>query len=499
MKKIYLLLAFVSTLLLSCSQTHSHENDSEDSGPEPLAFTIYTDKTELFVEFKPLIIGTESRFAAHFTELGENFKAFTEGNITLTVDVDGKQVAVTAVKPEVPGIFRLRLTPNTSGMAKLTFDIKTPAFTDQIVIDSIKVYADEKSALADQPEEGGNDEISYLKEQAWKVEFANEPVKRRPFYDIIKTSGQILSTPEDEMTITARAGGIVKFSGKNMILGSAINAGAALFAITGGDLSQDNLDARYLEVKTEYDKAKTDYDRASELVKDKIISEKDFQEIKLRFDQAQLTLNTLGKNYSSSGKQITAPMTGYLKNILVAQGQYVEAGTPLAVISKNNKILLQANVSQKYFQKLASIRSANFRTSDNLKTYNTDELHGHLVAYGKSASANSPFIPVTFEMDNTGNLIPGSVADVYLRTSVIPNIMTIPVTSLVEEQGVFYVYIQTGGESFQKREIQTGSSDGIHIQVLSGLSVGERVVTKGAYQIKLSAATGTLPAHGHEH
>ena len=77
--------------------------------------------------------------------------------------------------------------------------------------------------------------------------------------------------------------------------------------------------------------------------------------------------------------------------------------------------------------------------------------------------------------------------------------MTVPVSALIEEQGVFYVYVQTEGESFQKRELKLGANDGQKVQVLSGVSEGERVVTKGGYQIKLSQASGALPAHGHEH
>ncbi|MBK6819498.1 MAG: hypothetical protein IPG85_07825 [Bacteroidetes bacterium] len=75
----------------------------------------------------------------------------------------------------------------------------------------------------------------------------------------------------------------------------------------------------------------------------------------------------------------------------------------------------------------------------------------------------------------------------------------IPATALIEEQGIFYVYVQTEGESFQKRELKLGANDGIKVQVLSGLEENERVVTKGGYQIKLSQASGTMPAHGHEH
>lgn len=499
MKKIIFPLAIISAMLFSCSQPHTHEHEADEHGLEALAYTLYTDKTELFVEFKPLVVGNECRFAAHFTALGENFKALTEGNITLTVDVSGKQVSVTATEPQVPGIFRLRLTPNMAGMAKLTFDIKTKNFTDQITIDNVKVYADEKIALAEQPEESGGSDITYLKEQAWKVEFANAPIAKTSFSNIIKTNGQILSAPGDEMMVTAKASGIVLFSGNKTIIGSEVNAGTNLFTITGGDLAEGNIDANFKEAKANYEKTKADYDRATELVKDKIVSQKDFQQTKLDFENAQTVFNAIAKNYSANGQAVSANMNGFVKNIFVTEGQFVEAGTPLATISKNKKLILQANVSQKYFNNLSAITSANFRTTESETVFSTAQLNGKIISYGKSATANSPFIPVTFEIDNTGNLIPGSVVEVYLKSFPIPDALAIPVSSLIEEQGNFFVYVQTEGESFQKREVKVGASDGLNVQLLSGVAEGERVVTKGAYQIKLSTAAGTLPAHGHEH
>ena len=143
--------------------------------------------------------------------------------------------------------------------------------------------------------------------------------------------------------------------------------------------------------------------------------------------------------------------------------------------------------------------SANFKTTENETVYNTQQLNGRVISYGKSVSATAPFIPLTFEIDNTGNLIPGSVVEVYLQSFPISDALVIPISSLIEEQGSFFVFVQTGGERFQKRDVKLGSGDGIYVQLLSGVAEGERVVTKGAYQIKLSTASGTLPAHGHEH
>ena len=82
---------------------------------------------------------------------------------------------------------------------------------------------------------------------------------------------------------------------------------------------------------------------------------------------------------------------------------------------------------------------------------------------------------------------------------MIKDALVIPYSSLIEEQGNYYAYVQTSGEGFQKRELELGVNDGIYVQILSGIKKNERVVTKGAYQIKLATMSGKMPAHGHEH
>jgi len=264
-------------------------------------------------------------------------------------------------------------------------------------------------------------------------------------------------------------------------------------------LASDNIDANFSSAKTNYENAKVNFNRASELVKDKIISEKEYQQIKLDFDNAKIMFDALAKNYSANGQAVNASTGGFIKNIYVAEGQFVTAGTPLATIAKNKNLILQANVSQKYFSKLSSITTANFKTLESDEVMSITDLNGKIISYGKTASASSPFIPITFQILNASNLIPGAAVEVYLQSGAIENALVIPVTALIEEQGNFFVYVQTSGERFQKREIKTGPSDGINMLIYSGIVEGERIVTKGAYQIKLSSAAGTIPAHGHEH
>lgn len=505
-------LAAILCFLFSC-HSHSHDaagghvhdahgNHITPSEPslEALAYTIYTDKTELFVEFKPLVVGQESRFAAHFTALGDLFKAIGEGSVTLSLK-NGESVAqsITAGQPEVPGIFRLRMTPEKTGVYSLIFDIKTPAYTDQITIPDVTVFPDEKTAIEKQePAEGGSSDISYLKEQAWKVEFANAPARVQPFSEVVKTSGQILATPGDEAVVVAQISGILTFTGKNQVAGSTVAAGAPMFTVKSTEVVQSNLGAAVKLAENDLASAKKNFDRASELVKDKIISEKEFLEAKLRLENAQTALAnaSVSSSFNKNRQSVSAPIGGFLKNILVENGAFVQAGQPLATISKSKRLLLRADVSQKYFPKLASFTAANFKTADG-QLFSTKNLNGRVVSTGKSA-AGSPFLPIHFEIDNVGNFVPGSVVEVFLLSGSSPALV-IPTTALLEEQGIFYAYVQTEGESFQKRELKIGASDGVNVQVLSGIAEGERVVTKGAYQIKLSTASGTMPAHGHEH
>lgn len=493
----YLIVLFVCCLFSACDNKQN-ATDKTENELHALAFTLYTSRSELFVEFKPFVVGQTSKFAAHLTLLGENFLPYTEGTVTVSLITGDKGLKNTATSPSSPGIFRLALQPAQAGMGKLVFDIQTTGFTDQFVIDSIPVYADEKTAIAAQPKETGGADISYLKEQAWKVAFANAPVMKETMYDIIKATGEIQSAPGDEVTIASKSNGIVKFVGNNNITGSAIRAGQTMFTVTGGEIAFENVDAAKQIAKAELTTSKSEFNRASELIKDKLITQGEFQQAKLRYEQAQITLNNLGRNYSG-GKSLSSPISGFIKNIMVSEGQYVSTGQPLAIITKNQRLILKADVSLKYADKISSIQEANFTVIQNKQSYNTKELNGKLLAVGKTTADNSPFIPVHFQIDGKPGMLPGSFAEVFLKTIPINDALVIPVTALIEEQGIFYAYVQTAGESFQKRELKLGANDGQKVQVLSGVAEGERVVIKGAYQIKLSQASGVLPAHGHEH
>ncbi|MDP2338877.1 MAG: efflux RND transporter periplasmic adaptor subunit [Bacteroidota bacterium] len=490
-------------LLAACQSKQNNSGNSKEAAATTelpsLSYTIYTEKSELFAEFRSMVVGDTTKLAGHFTLLGELFTAITDGTITLSLVVDDNTVSQESTVSSSPGIFRYAILPAKAGLGKLVFDIKNKDYTDQIVIDNVTVFNDEKAALASKEEQPKGNQISYLKEQAWKVEFANMAVTRQAFNEIIKTTGEILPAQGDEMVIAANSNGVVTFAGNKAVVGTSVRTGEMLFSISGKNLTDGNTETRFTQAKVAYEKAKADYDRAQELAKDNIVSQKEFLETKARYETEQANYNNLSRNYQSGGQKVISPISGFVKNVLVAEGQYVSVGQPIASVSQNRSLVLKAEVSQKYFSKLPFIASANFKTVYDNKTYSIESLNGRLLSYGKSNDANTLFIPVTFSFDNKGEVVPGSLVDVYLKLQPFDGAIVIPVSALIEEQGIFYAYVQTAGESFVKRELTLGGSDGINIQVLAGLKDGERVVTKGAYQIKLATASGTIPAHGHAH
>jgi RND family efflux transporter MFP subunit len=505
-----ILMAGLLVLMVSCKQEeHEHGEGAHSHGDqihaahghqlEPIAFTIWTKKTELFVEFPPLIVGRQSRFAAHFSEM-VNFKAIEAGKVIVRLYDGTQKVAEGGVpNPSSPGIFRPGLKPEKAGSFSLEFILLTDHFNDTIVLHNIDVYPNEEAAMAANPPQVEGDEISFLKEQAWKIDFAIEQVTRQQIREVIHTSGEIQPVKGEERIIAAKSSGIVFFKSRNLQEGRNVRAGESLFTISSKGLLQSNLEEKYQVVKARFEKAKADFERAETLLKEQIIGQKEYERRKMEYTISEAEFQTLTESYNIGGQSVTATMSGTVKNVIVSDGQFVEEGTPLIEITNTRRLLLQAEVSQSHLSKLRMIKSANFKTPYQQEVQSIDDYNGKLISYGKVIEQGSSFLPVLFELDNLHDLIPGSFVELFLLTSPLEKELVIPKSALMQDYSLNYVYVQTGGESFDKREVKLGVDDGVNVQILSGVTEGEWVVKKGAYQIKMASMSSTIPAHGHEH
>lgn len=341
------------------------------------------------------------------------------------------------------------------------------------------------------------DEIILTPEKARAAGVKVETIMPGTFHGVIHTSGKVLSASCDETTVVATISGRVSY--KNHVSeGLKVAGGMPLFSITSAGMQVADGDP-VQRARIDYERAERDYTRARLLIKDKIISEKDLAVAKAEYEAAKLTYTSVQKTRSAGGVVVTAPRGGYVKQCLVAGGDYVEAGQPLAVITQNKHLYLRAEIPERKFNELNKIRCAKFRTSYSDRLYDITDMGGHIQSYGRSAEVNNSYIPVVFEFNNTGDVVQGSYAEIYLITQERENVLTLPLTAITEEQGVHYIYIQVDKEGYRKQEVTLGESDGERVEILSGLKKGDKVVTKGAIQVKLASAANAIPAHNHNH
>jgi RND family efflux transporter MFP subunit len=344
-------------------------------------------------------------------------------------------------------------------------------------------------------EHHNSDEIVITPEQAKEAGIEVVEVQPSTFRNTIKTGGQILSAQGDESVAVAPMAGIVHFSG-SVTEGKSVGRGTPLLTISADKIVDGDPVAR---ARVAFENAEKEYLRAKKLVESKIISEKDFAKIELDYNNARISYEAIAKGSARSGKSVTAPIGGFVKSVMVSEGEYVNVGQPLVSVTQNRKLYLRAEVSERYYQYLSSISSANFVTSYDGKSYELDSLGGRLLSAGKSSDGESFYIPVTFEFDNRGDVVPGSYVDVYLQTTAMENVISVPRTALTEEQGLHFVYLQIDEEGYKRQEVTLGADNGVSVQILSGLKAGDKLVTRGAYRVKLASASNAIPAHTHEH
>ena len=338
--------------------------------------------------------------------------------------------------------------------------------------------------------------IAFTKQQAEAAGLQVELIEPAPFAGVIKTAGHIQAPKGHESVVVATATGVLYYANPSITEGMAVKEGKALAGISAKKLQDGD---PLLKAKLAYETALAEYERALRLVDDKIVSAKEFEQIRLRYETAKTTYEGQAQGMTDKGAALMSPMDGYLKQMLVPNGGFVEVGQPVAIVTQTHRLQLRAEVSERDYALLTKISSANFRPSYTDKVYKMSELNGRLVAYGKTAADEaSYYIPVTFEFDNVGDIVPGAFADVYLLTSLEPDVLSVPVSALTEEQGLYYVYVQVCAEEFMKRGVQLGRRDGERVEILHGLHGGERVVTQGAYQVKLASVSTAIP-HGHSH
>lgn len=389
--------------------------------------------------------------------------------------------------------------------------------------------------------------IEFSAVQAETAGLRTETVKAGPFSQVVKVSGEILPAQGDEITVVATTSGIVAFSNgltsrsaampasqtsgstsqasgsisqpsaqasehsgqaiqpsaqasrpvrTVLVPGARITSGSTVAWISSRNMPEGDL---ALKAKATLDAAAREYERASALVESGAISRKEFELAQLDYVNAKAAYQAYEGRSAEAGVAVKASLTGYVKEVYVNEGDYVNAGQPLVTITRNRLLQLRADVPQKYYAALRNVSDANFRPAYSDETYSVKALGGRLVSAGRSA-AGTFYIPAIFEFSNTGDFVPGSYSDIYLIGTREEGIISVPESALLEEQGVYSVFVKVCDSEYRKQEVRTGRTDGLRREILSGLNEGDEVVTAGTGQVRLASMSGVVPeGHSHNH
>ncbi|MDR1370466.1 MAG: efflux RND transporter periplasmic adaptor subunit [Dysgonamonadaceae bacterium] len=342
--------------------------------------------------------------------------------------------------------------------------------------------------------------ISFTKVQASKIDFSVDNPLFEPSGQVIRTTARIVSDQTDESIVVARTSGIVLFSGNNIVEGKSVTSGQVLFYVSGSGMADNNMNVRLAEAQSTYAKAEADYSRSQELAKDKIVSDKELRRIRSEYESAKAIYDNLYKNFSEKGQRVSCPTGGFVKQLYVSNGQYVEAGQALVSVSGNRSLLLRADVPARYAPLLPHIISANIRKPNDTTVYTLSDLNGKVLSFGRSVNDDNYLLPVTFQIDNKAGFISGSFVEIFIKAQSGKPVLSISKNAIVENQGAYFVFVQVTPEAYEKREVKIGVSDGIRTEIISGLTINDKIVSKGAISVKLAESSGALDPHaGHVH
>ena len=525
---VYVATLAVSFLASGCKNDHPHDGHANAhaqgghaghgtaaSASPALSVTIWAEKTELFMEYDPLVVNRASRFAAHLTTMSD-FKAVTSGVLKMSLrSADGSLLEASADGPSSPGIFRFNLTPRKAGTYKVALAYDGQGITDTLQAGDAAIHPNLEAARKAAPpdKEGG---IAYTKEQQWKTNFATVAASEHALQPSVRAVGEIKPVSGREAKLTAPARGRVTLATPPPLPGIQVKKGQLLGTVSpylaaGGDRS--SLDGEARSAAAQHTAALAQLARLERLLKEQAIPERRVEDARARVSVAKAKLDAASgrlQQYSQSaaglgGKspgafQLRSAIDGTLVEVNVTTGDSVEEGKPLFVVIDVSRVWLVAKVFEPDIPKAEAATAAWFKIEGYEEPFTIDKSNGRVVTVGRVIDPKSRTVPVIFEMENPGGKIRiGQFAEVFIATGEPLAKLAVPASALLDDGGKQIVFVQAEGETFERRVLKTGIRSKGLVEVLAGVKSGERVVTKGAYEVRLAGASGSIPEHGHVH
>lgn len=336
------------------------------------------------------------------------------------------------------------------------------------------------------------------------------PVSLRPLAGRQATTGKVGFDETRLAHVGARVSGrLVRVEAG---LGDRLDEGAVLAVVDSVELGQARAD--YLRARARHEVAEKRLERARSLHADRIVSEAEVleaeaeaREVAADLAASRETLALLGLandeidklswgDASASLVAVRAPFAGWVIAKEATRGELVAPEKTLFTVADLGEVWLWIDV---YERQLRSVRLGD-RVEARFDAWPGDTFTGELAYLADELDPASRTIRARVDLPNPQRrLKPGMFARVLLSADGEDGQQVLAVSrEAVQRQGdSAVVFVKTGERRFERRPVELGQATDQWVEILSGLTAGEEVVTVGAFLLKSQASADQLGGHHH--
>ncbi len=513
------LFAVLPVLLLGC--VSAPPTDEHDHVHETWSVTALGERFEVFPEIDALAEGHTAMVHTHVTRL-DDFSPLAQGTVEIVlVDGSGEQV-FRADQPVAPGIFDVEVTPPRAGEADLFFRIDDGTGIEEIPAGRVRVgTADHAEDLVRPPSfpagSDGGEPVAFLKEQQWQGGFETVWVKEGRLALSVAGVASFRPPAGGESTITAQVDGVVQPpAGARSwpFVGRRVERNDPLFRVVplvAPERSLATLEGELEALATELESARSRSSRLGELLALEAVSDREVEDagvrarmLEARHRAAERDLESARASREggadSAGISPRAPFSGRIAAVTTTPGATVAAGDALARLVRTDVVWIEVALPPQDARRLmdAGLRGLVLDDPESGPVRVEGDLS--LVSVSPELSPRTGTVTVLLEapgIAGTGFALGSTVAAQVLMAGDESGIV-VPASALVDDGGVPVVFLQLGGEDFQRQTVTVLGRQGDRVLV-AGLVPGQRLVARGGDAIRRSSLMASGEAHGHVH
>ena len=468
------------------------------------------------MEYPPLVAGHTALFAVHLTTLGD-FKPVDAGQarVEFTPAAGGQPTTLIGPQPSRPGAFRVEGVVPAAGRYRWAMVLDAPGLSDRHDLGDVSIFPDEQAARAaagtSPPEDASA--IAYLKEQQWTNEFATALVQEAELRASVRVPAKLDPLPGGEAVVAAPAAGRL-MAEQLPSIGDQVRAGATMARLEPrltGSIDRATLIGEVAEAESALEGARVEQARAERLLADRAVPARRVEdarraatvaEARLKAAEARLTqrdetLRSGGGASAGNAFVLRAPIAGRITEVMATIGASYDEGALLFKITRTDALELKVFVPA---AQTAAVRGLTGVTLEIPGRPDPIPLRFHHVHDPGVLDPTTRALPVQMEVAESR----WPVADRPDRYRCSPYRWTGAHAGGAERGGAHgsgaAVRIRARrGRTLCAPLVEIAARDGDLVGIKSGVKTGERVVTRGAYDVQLASAARGLPAEGHVH